>query len=123
MKTLNRIAPILIVLALGIAMFPQVLAVGTKYDTLQDPKKSKSARNFSGIRIYPNLVDDMLFTDSNIKTAESTGTVLYSQHGRVNTAANLSDELSHEDLQYHEQRYSKDDSEGKCKKSGNTYKR
>ena len=124
MKIINRIAPFLIALILGITTFPRVQAIERMDDIMQKPTKTEKTKNFHGIRIYPNLVDDLLFSESNIKTvASTTGAVLYSQHDQVTDAVNLPGELSHENLQFQEQHYSKNDSDGKCNKSGNSFKR
>jgi len=124
MKIINRIAPFLIVLALGILIFPRVQAVEIADDTLQEPMKNKSAKNYHGIRIYPKLVDELLFSNSNTKPIETpVDAVIYSHSKQLSEESNHSDGLSHEDLQFQEQRYSKNDSDGKCNKSGNSYKR
>jgi len=123
MKIINRIAPFLLALALGLLIFPRVQAIEITDDTLQKPVKSKSTKNFYGFRIDPNLVDELLFFSSGVGTTEkSPGIALYTHQDRGIDEVNQSGELSQEDMQLQEQHYPNKLRDGKCNKSGNIYK-
>ena len=123
MKIINRIAPFLLALALGLLIFPRVQAIEITDDTLQKPVKSKSTRNFYGLRIDPKLVDELLFFSSSAETTEkSSGIVLYTHQDQGIDEVKQSGELSQEDKQLQERYYSKQLRDGKCNKSKIIYK-
>lgn len=99
MKNITRIAPLLIVLVLGIQMGSRIQAINTNDDKKILVKKSKTSSNFKGIRIYPNPSDLLLFADSqgnkNNATAEST---LFHQSDQPDQGADMDNELETEEI-------------------------
>jgi len=64
MKKIFRIAPFLIILALGIEFIPRVQAVELLSSISQEPTKVKTKTNFNGIMILPNAAEQLLYSQS-----------------------------------------------------------
>ena len=123
MKIINRIAPFLLALALGLLIFPRVQAIEITDDTSQKPVKNKSTKNFYGLRIDPNIIDELLFFSSSTETTEmAPGIVPYIHQEQEIDEVNQSGELSQEDKHHQERHYSKQLMDGKCNKSRIVYK-
>lgn len=66
MKRLIRIAPFLILLALGIELLPRVQAAEITSQNFQEPTKKRIESNFHGVIILPNYTEQLLYSESMI---------------------------------------------------------
>lgn len=80
MKRLFRIAPFLIVLSLGLELFPGAQAVEITNHNFQEPTKKRIESNFHGVMIIPNYTEQLLYSESMIPSENyNSEKVLYSK--------------------------------------------
>ena len=70
MKRIIRIAPLLIVLALGIESIPGAKAITSHDDSIVTVKKSKKIKELKGIRVDPKPIDLLWQKESENKSED-----------------------------------------------------